>query len=87
MISEITTVQMNWQIVFILYSQDGYDWGRMNLKSVTEEASYIDFLNTAEQARYSTLSTYSTYSTYSTLIDYIHTLREYVVILECVISD
>ncbi|XP_023330316.1 large subunit GTPase 1 homolog [Eurytemora carolleeae] len=31
--------------------QDGYDWGRMNLKSVTEEASYIDFLNTAEQAR------------------------------------
>ena len=75
MISEITTVQMNWQIVFILYSQDGYDWGRMNLKSVTEEASYIDFLNTAEQARY------------STLIDYIHTLREYVVILECVISD
>jgi len=31
--------------------QDGYDWGRMNLKSVTEEASYIDFLNTAEQSR------------------------------------
>jgi len=30
--------------------QDGYDWGRMNLQSVTEEASYIDFLNTAEQA-------------------------------------
>ena len=24
----------------------------MNLQSVTEEASYIDFLNTAEQARY-----------------------------------
>jgi len=32
--------------------QDGYDWGRMNLTSVTEEASYIDFLNTAEQARH-----------------------------------
>lgn len=31
--------------------QDGYDWGRMNLQSVTEESSYIDFLNTAEQAR------------------------------------
>jgi len=30
--------------------QDGYDWGRMNFKSVTEEVSYIDFLNTAEQA-------------------------------------
>ncbi len=32
-------------------AQDGYDWGRMNLKSVTEDASYIDFLNTAEAAR------------------------------------
>jgi len=31
--------------------QDGYDWGRMNLQSVTEESSYNDFLNTAELAR------------------------------------
>jgi len=31
--------------------QDGYDWGRLNLQSVTEEASYNEFLNTAELAR------------------------------------
>ena len=30
--------------------QDGYDWGRLNLQSVTEEDSYQDFLNTAELA-------------------------------------
>ena len=30
--------------------QDGYDWGRLNLTSVTEEDSYADFLNTAELA-------------------------------------
>jgi len=30
--------------------QDGYDWGRLNLQSVTEEDSYQDFLNTAEMA-------------------------------------
>ena len=30
--------------------QDGYDWGRLNLASVTEEDSYQDFLNTAELA-------------------------------------
>ena len=27
-----------------------YDWGRLNLQSVTEEDSYQDFLNTAEMA-------------------------------------
>ena len=30
--------------------QDGYDWGRLNLQSVTEEDSYTDFMNTAELA-------------------------------------
>jgi len=30
--------------------QDGYDWGRLNLQSVTEEDSFQDFLNTAELA-------------------------------------
>ena len=30
--------------------QDGYDWGRLNLQSVTEEDSFTDFLNTAELA-------------------------------------
>lgn len=30
---------------------DGYDWGRLNLKSVTEESSFQEFLSTAELAR------------------------------------
>jgi len=30
--------------------QDGYDWGRLNLQSVTEEDTYTDFMNTAEMA-------------------------------------
>lgn len=30
--------------------QDGYDWGRLNLQSVTEESSFHDFLRTAELA-------------------------------------
>ncbi|XP_055374947.1 large subunit GTPase 1 homolog isoform X2 [Condylostylus longicornis] len=30
--------------------QDGYDWGRLNLQSVTEESSFEDFLRTAELA-------------------------------------
>ncbi|XP_037936015.1 large subunit GTPase 1 homolog isoform X2 [Teleopsis dalmanni] len=30
--------------------QDGYDWGRLNLTSVTEESSFQDFLRTAELA-------------------------------------
>ncbi|XP_054730228.1 large subunit GTPase 1 homolog [Anastrepha obliqua] len=30
--------------------QDGYDWGRLNLASVTEESSFQDFLRTAELA-------------------------------------
>lgn len=30
--------------------QDGYDWGRLNLASVTEESSLHDFLRTAELA-------------------------------------
>lgn len=30
--------------------QDGYDWGRLNLQSVTEESSFQDFLRTAELA-------------------------------------
>ncbi|XP_067636501.1 large subunit GTPase 1 homolog isoform X1 [Eurosta solidaginis] len=30
--------------------QDGYDWGRLNLASVTEESSFHDFLRTAELA-------------------------------------
>lgn len=29
---------------------DGYEWGRLNLKSVTEESSYQEFLSTAELA-------------------------------------
>ncbi|KAL0274917.1 UNVERIFIED_CONTAM: hypothetical protein PYX00_002938 [Menopon gallinae] len=29
---------------------DGYDWGRLNLKSVTEESSFQEFLSTAELA-------------------------------------
>ncbi|CAL1681350.1 unnamed protein product [Lasius platythorax] len=29
---------------------DGYDWGRLNLQSVTEESSFQDFLSTAELA-------------------------------------
>ena len=33
-----------------LIAQDGYDWGRLNLQSVTEEDSFQDFLNTAELA-------------------------------------
>ncbi|RZB38767.1 large subunit GTPase 1 -like [Asbolus verrucosus] len=28
--------------------QDGYDWGRLNLQSVTEESSFQEFLSTAE---------------------------------------
>lgn len=30
--------------------QDGYDWGRLNLQSVTEESSFNEFLRTAELA-------------------------------------
>ncbi|KAB0798589.1 hypothetical protein PPYR_09582 [Photinus pyralis] len=30
--------------------QDGYDWGRLNLQSVTEESSFQEFLATAELA-------------------------------------
>lgn len=30
--------------------QDGYDWGRLNLQSVTEESSFQEFLRTAEMA-------------------------------------
>jgi len=30
--------------------QDGYDWGRLNLVSVTEQDTYTDFMNTAEMA-------------------------------------
>jgi large subunit GTPase 1 len=30
--------------------QDGYDWGRLNLQSVTEQDTYTDFMNTAEMA-------------------------------------
>ncbi|XP_055705805.1 large subunit GTPase 1 homolog [Phlebotomus papatasi] len=30
--------------------KDGYDWGRLNLQSVTEESSFQDFLRTAELA-------------------------------------
>lgn len=29
---------------------DGYDWGRLNLKSVTEESSFQEFLSTAQLA-------------------------------------
>ena len=29
---------------------DGYDWGRLNLRSVTEESTLEDFLRTAELA-------------------------------------
>jgi large subunit GTPase 1 len=29
---------------------DGYDWGRLNLQSVTEQSSLEDFLATAELA-------------------------------------
>lgn len=29
---------------------DGYDWGRLNLQSVTEQSSLDDFLATAELA-------------------------------------
>ena len=29
---------------------DGYDWGRLNLRSVTEESRLDDFLHTAELA-------------------------------------
>eukprot|EP00092_Neocalanus_flemingeri_P060397 GFUD01072380.1.p1 GENE.GFUD01072380.1~~GFUD01072380.1.p1 ORF type:complete len:541 (-),score=149.15 GFUD01072380.1:96-1718(-) len=28
--------------------QDGYDWGKLNLQSVTEDDTYTDFMNTAE---------------------------------------
>ncbi|EDS30865.1 conserved hypothetical protein [Culex quinquefasciatus] len=31
-------------------SMDGYDWGRLNLQSVTEESSFQEFLRTAELA-------------------------------------
>ncbi|XP_060516627.1 large subunit GTPase 1 homolog [Cylas formicarius] len=30
--------------------QDGYDWGKLNLQSVTEESSFQEFLSTAELA-------------------------------------
>jgi len=30
--------------------QDGYDWGKLNLQSVTEDDTYTDFMNTAELA-------------------------------------
>lgn len=30
--------------------QDGYEWGRLNLQSVTEESSFQEFLSTAELA-------------------------------------
>lgn len=29
---------------------DGYNWGRLNLQSVTEQSALDDFLNTAELA-------------------------------------
>lgn len=29
---------------------DGYEWGRLNLQSVTEESSFQEFLSTAELA-------------------------------------
>lgn len=29
---------------------DGYDWGRLNLQSVTEQSSFEEFLSTAELA-------------------------------------
>ena len=30
--------------------EDGYDWGRLNLRSVTEESKLDEFLNTAKLA-------------------------------------
>lgn len=30
--------------------EDGYDWGRLNLRSVTEESKLDEFLSTAELA-------------------------------------
>lgn len=41
------------EITFQLHTteiQDGYDWGRLNLQSVTEESSFQEFLRTAELA-------------------------------------
>lgn len=29
---------------------DGYDWGRLNLRSVTEQSSFDEFLSTAQLA-------------------------------------
>lgn len=45
--------QLNAYLMFQLHTtevQDGYDWGRLNLQSVTEESSFQEFLRTAELA-------------------------------------
>jgi len=40
LLSQLHTAEIN----------DGYDWGRLNLQSVTEESSFQEFLSTAELA-------------------------------------
>ena len=40
-------------VIFQLHTSevdDGYDWNKLNLRSVTEESSLDDFLATAEMA-------------------------------------
>lgn len=49
----ITTINFDFSSLDQLHTtevQDGYDWGRLNLQSVTEESSFQEFLRTAELA-------------------------------------
>lgn len=51
--SNHTILLLNETSLFQLHTteiQDGYDWGRLNLQSVTEESSFQEFLSTAELA-------------------------------------
>lgn len=43
-------IQKNESMLHTSEINDGYDWGRLNLQSVTEESSFQDFLSTAELA-------------------------------------
>lgn len=48
--AENTSVIFFFQQLHTTEIQDGYDWGRLNLQSVTEESSFQEFLRTAELA-------------------------------------
>ena len=48
--SKLATYQLSIVQLHTSDLEDGYEWGRLNLRSVTEESRLEEFLNTAELA-------------------------------------